>query len=359
MVEQITIRPFDLREHEAELLAAHSIHFEGADSDAKRASYVSWLLANPVEGSIYLAAYVDGKFASFLALLARQVVGFGHVFCGVLAAAAVTLPEFSGRGLYRRLAYAGWEQARLAGFDFAVGYTIRAYVLDLELRMGWSKCSVAPVMGFPLDVPAVLRMAAPRLGGLSRLASPASPIARRIARMLAAGAGADDYSVAVAEGFSAEFDELSDRLRDAELIHFAKNRRALEWLYRSPHRPFDYDIVTARQAGQLVGFAVGRRMDLLGLDGYGILDLIAIPGHDEALRPLAGRLVSLALERRSQIIGALTSAAQPANKALRRLGFVNTRHSFTLIYRPLQQDLPEPLSHGNNWCNFWGNNDTA
>src|SRR5262249_18550189 len=161
------------------------------------------------------------------------------------------------------------------------------------------------------------------------------PLARGVARRRAARFGDAGYEIARSDVFTAEFDALTERLRAVETIHFAKDRAALEWLYRSPFLPFAYDIVEARRAGALGGFAVGRRVDLLGLDGYGILDLIAVPGHEAALPPLAARLVAGALTHRPQAVGALVSAGQCPYRVLRGLGFVDARRSFTLIYRGL------------------------
>jgi hypothetical protein len=360
MNETIALRPFDLRAGEAQLLALHATHFPGPDSVAKRRSYVAWLLANPRPGSLFLAAYVDGAFASYLSFIARDVVGFGRDFRGALAAAAMTVPRFGGRRLYRRLAEFGWEAARGAGFDFAMGYTIRSNVLDMELRMGWSEAAVAPVMALPLDAPAVLRAAAPRGKAAARLAAPLSPLARSFAHRLAARARATSYRIETVASFAADYDGLNARLRAAEQLNFAKDQATLDWLYGSPHNPFDYDIVEAREAaGALVGFAVGRRMDLLGLDGYALLDLIAAPGHEAALAPLAAELVLGTLEHRPEIVGALVSAGHPAQRALRRLGFVDTRRSFTLIRRPLREKPSTALSDPGNWCNFWGNSDSV
>jgi hypothetical protein len=225
--------------------------------------------------------------------------------------------------------------------------------------MGWRKASVAPVVALPLDAPAVIRSAMPRLAKAAGVSAILNPLARKTAELLANRVRLGDYQITRVDEVPPECDRLAERLGEAERLHFAKDPRTLTWLYRSPHNPFMYDIVEARQAGDMVGFAVGRRMDLLGLDGYGILDLIALPGHEAALAPLAAELVLNALANSPQIVGALVSAGHPAKAALHRLGFLNTGRSFTLIYRPLRTELPEMLSQPQNWCNFWGNNDTV
>jgi len=359
MSEVITIEPFDPAENQAILIQVHAAHFTSRDSASKRQSYVPWLLSNPSDGSIYFAAYVDGAFASFLGFMAREVVGFGNTFRGALAFGAMTLPQFAGRGLYRRLAHAGWEEARRRGFHFAVGYTIRPYVLDMELRMGWSHMGAAPVMALPLDPPAIVRSALPRFAGLAFLTQPAGILAGARARRRAAQALRGAVSLHRLQGFSPDLDALNEAWRGADRLTFAKDRRTLEWLYLSPHNPFTYDIVEAREAGRPVGFAVGRRMDLLGLDGYGILDLIALPGRQDVLAPLAAFLVQIALPTRPQIIAGLVSRAGGAHGALRSLGFIDSRRAFTLIFRPIMDRLPAGVSRPESWIHFWGNNDTV
>jgi hypothetical protein len=358
MTEKITIEPLDPTKHEDLIMRAHAANFDGRESAAKRASYARWLTSNPVEGSIYLAAYVDGAFASFLGFMAREVVGFDRTLRGALAFAASTLAEFRGRGLYRRLAHAGWEEGRRRGFDFAMGYTIRGYVLEMEMRMGWSSMGSAPVMVLPLDPVAIARAALPRFAAAAGLASPIRPLARWRARRRVTRQHSAEVSIAHIKEFPPDLDDLAATLRRLDRLTFAKDKRTLDWLYLSPDNPFDYDILEARQNGRLTGFAVGRRMDLMGLEGYGILDLIALPGCSEALRLMAARLVEIALAGDQGMIAALVSRDSEAHAALRELGFINSRQTFTFIHRAIAERPPERSREPANWAHFWGNADT-
>jgi hypothetical protein len=359
MTETITIEPLDPVKNEDLLIKAHAANFVGRESDAKRAGYARWLASNPVEGSIYLAAYVDGAFASFLGFMAREVVGFDRTFRGALAFAASTLAGFGGRGLYRRLAHAGWEEARRRGFDFAMGYTVRRHVLNMEMRMGWSPMGAGPVMLLPLDPPAILRAALPRFAPVAGVAAPVRPLARWRARRRISRRHSEQISIARIKAFPADLDDIAAALRQLDRLTFAKDKRTLDWLYLSPHNPFDYDIVEAREHGRLIGFAIGRRMDLMGLDGYGILDLIGLPGRSEALRLLAARLVEIGLAGNAGMIATLVSRKGEAQAALRDLGFVNSRQNFSLIFRPTTDGLPNGLNEPARWTHFWGNADTV
>jgi hypothetical protein len=291
--------------------------------------------------------------------MAREVVGFDRTFRGALAFAASTLAGFGGRGLYRRLAHAGWEEARRHGFDFAMGYTVRRYVLDMEMRMGWSGMGSAPVMVLPLDPPAMLRAALPRFAAVAGVAAPARPLARWRARRRISRGHSKQISIARIKAFPADLGDIAATLRRLDRLTFAKDKRTLDWLYLSPHNPFDYDIVEARENGRLIGFAVGRRMDLMGLDGYGILDLIGLPGRSDALRLLAARLVEIGLASNAGMIAALVSRDSEAQAALRDLGFIDSRQNFNLIFRPTVDALPARLNDPGRWTHFWGNTDTV
>lgn len=359
MPEVISIAPFDIVQNENDLLSLQAFHFTGPDADTRRQSYVQWLRSNPVDGSIFLAAYVDGTPASFLGFMAREVVGFGRTFRCALAFAAATHPQFGGRALYRRLANAGWDEARRRGFDFAVGYTVRKYVLDMEMRMGWANMGAGPVMVLPLDAAGIVRSALPRVKAWAPIASPANPVLRWRAQRLARRGGIAGVEIQQVAGFSGDLNMLTEALRAREQITFAKDRRALQWLYLSPYNPFKYDIVEARQDGKLAGIGVGRRMDLSGLDGYGIVDLVAWPGYERVLSGVASRLLQIALPQRPQAVAALVSWNGAAFQALRSLGFIDSRQAFTLIYRPTGDGLPAMVGRPENWCHSWGNNDTV
>lgn len=357
--EIITIGPFDPAENEEILTSVHARYFTSRDSAVKRQSYVQWLLSNPIGKNIFLAAYVNGSFASFLGFMPRRVVGFGQDYLGALAFGAMTLPEFGGRGLYRQLAKAGWDEAHRLSFDFAMGYTTRQYVLDMELRMGWSDMGASPVLALPLDIPAVVRAAVPFASAAALLATPLSWIAASRARRKIGRIDSSGYEIVSATSFAADYDELTDALRSAPTLTFAKDSVTLNWLYLSPENPFDYDIVEARKAGKLVGFAAGRRMDLMGLDGYGIMDIVTRPGDEAALAPLAAHLVAIALDTNSQAVGTMASPDSPAARALRKVGFLDSGRSFTYIFRKTSNQLPGHLLAPENWSNFWGNNDTV
>ena len=357
--ESISIELFDPLSNEEALVSLHGLHFTSKDSARKRQSYVCWLLGDPLEAGIYLAAYVNGAFAAFLGFMPREVVGFGHRYKAALAFGAMTVPEFSGRSFYKRLANVGWKEARKRGFHFAIGYTVQRHVLDLELRMGWNSLGAAPVMALVLDPQAAIKSAFPRFHALSSLARPAGWFFTTMARRRINSITAPDCLINSVNRFSTDYDAFTTSIQAAQMLTFSKDSRLLNWLYLSEHNPFDYDILEARRAGQLIGFAVGRKMDLMGLDGYGILDLMILPEQPEAvMRALAAHLVQTALSYRPEIVAALVSPHQKAQKTLRSLGFIYSRRSFSLIYRPLQEGLPSFLADSSAWSDSWGNNDT-
>ena len=357
----IDIVSFDPAAGKDILADVHGLHFTGKDSSAKRVAYADWLVSNPVPDSIYLAAHVDGQFASFLGFMAREAVGLGRSFKVALAFGAMTRPEFAGRGLYKKLAYHGWDEAVRRGFSFCAGYTIRPYVLEMEKRMGWDAIVASPVMALPLDVRGVLGKMLPAAAApLSHLAAPANWLARRrIATRVRGMSTPTGYSIVRARTFSERYDQLNTQLMQGNRVTFAKNSAALNWLYLSVHNPFSYQIAEAHHAGELVGFAVGRHMDMMGFDGYGLLDLVALPGHERVLAPLAAELIGSALAARPQVVGALVSAGTPAQAALQELGLVDSRKRFTLIARQSEANVPSSLWDGANWDNCWGNNDTV
>jgi len=355
--EEITIGLVDPEAVEPFVLEALADHFTGPDSQKKRTNYVRWLKENPVAGSFYLAARVKGEFASFVGFMAREAIGFDRSFKVALAFAAATRPAFSGRSLYRRLAQEGWDEAGRRGFDVALGYTSRKYVLDMELRMGWEAVSAGAVLVLPLDPPAIIAARWPLARPVAPLVKPAATLLQFLASRRAQNRGG--MRVQRTSGFSRDYDALNEELRIAPANIFSKDRRTLDWLYLSRHNPFDYDIVEARDADRLVGFGVGRRMDLAGVDGYALLDLVARPGCQAAMEAVAAEFMRVALPQRPQAIAALTTPGLSADRALRRLGFLDSRQRFTLIRRQTGENASDEAGKPADWVHLWGNNDTV
>lgn len=361
-MNKITVEHVNLRNIGNEMISLHAQHFISPDSELKRGSYIDWLLDNPNEGSIYLAAFVDGKFASFLGFMARGVVGFGRDYRGALAFGAMTKPEFSGRGLYRRLAIEGWKEVHRQGFDFAMGYTTRRHVLQMERRMGWVEVEAAPVLMLPVECEAALKSAIPKLGPISIIARPYDKLAGRWTKIrLRTVVKKSTLNFDSVTSFLGDDHEFLAQQREAQKFSFMKDSKTLSWLYTSPHNPFHYDVVEARDAGKLVGFAIGRRMNLLGVDGYGITDIVTLPKHENALAPLAANLIVKALEIRPAVVAALVSRNGPAYIALRSLGFFTSPKSFSLIMRATvaEDTIDKRLFAQGCWEHLWGNNDTV
>jgi hypothetical protein len=91
-----------------------------------------------------------------------------------------------------------------------------------------------------------------------------------------------DVEVGTSSGFTAEYDALWARARASYVMCVRRDQAYLRWKYlECPHRR--YDVVEARRAGELVGYAVSRLDDYKGTKLGWIVDVFT-DTRDEAAK---------------------------------------------------------------------------
>jgi hypothetical protein len=231
--------------------------------------------------------------------------------------------EARGRGLGAQLFTAWSDHVEVA---LGLGLTPSSYGLFKKLRYH----DVGPVPFFQkvLDVRAVARRrlgpwlgtaAAPLLRGALALRHPER--ARR----------AGGVVVATARGFSDEYDALWERARASYAMCVRRDRAYLDWKYaRCPHRR--YDVLEARRAGRLDGYAVSRHEDHRGVALGWVIDVFADASDREAKDALLGAVLD-----RFRTAGVERAQAFSMNAALgadlRRRGFARGRSPMQFCVR--------------------------
>lgn len=168
---------------------------------------------------------------------------------------------------------------------FALGLTPSSYPLFCKI---FTDVGPVPFYQKVVDAQAVARRRlGPRLGAL---AAPLLALGLRV-RFGRPPRPSADVEVRPATGFGPEYDALWRRARASYAMCVAKGAAYLEWKYRQcPHRR--YDVVEARRAGELTGFAVTRLDDYRGLRLGWIVDLFADANDHATKHALLARVLA-------------------------------------------------------------------
>ena len=359
MSEELIFSEYDIESDHETWLKLHEAAF-GPAKDTQMWTYLRWLDANPVKGNLYLAAYSGKRLVGFLGFMAQTISGMGHEYRAAVAVAAMSHPDFRGRAIYQSLLHKGFEIAAERAIDFCLGYTVRDYVLALELKIGWRKISEGHVLALPLCFPSVARRVLPRTAIFSGLLKPMNAMQRvRVRRKLAKVAKAG-LEFRKAKGFGSVYDKIALETKQGIGFNFAKNGDVLSWKYLDQNNPHDYDIVEAWRGKKMLGCIVARAMDLNGLDGYAIVDFIAPPGVEEIFSPLLAHVLEkYAFANIPEVVACMVTPDTVPYNVLRRFSFIPLKnYTFSLIFHPTSERLPKDMD-STKWNNYWGNNDTV
>lgn len=254
--------------------------------------------------------------------------------------------EARGRGLGARLFTAWSDHVEVA---LGLGLTPSSYGLFKKLR--YHDVGPVPLFQKILDTRAVARR---RLG--PRLGAVAAPVLRAALAVThpERRRAAEDVVIGPWAGFTEEYDALWERARASYAMCVRRDRAYLDWKYaRCPHRR--YEMIEARRAGRLDGFAVSRHEDHRGVRLGWVIDLFTDASDETARDALLGavldgfRAAGVARAQAFSMNGALASG-------LRARGFVRGRSPMQFCVRA-RVPSGEVLAQRGRWHVVFGDSD--
>ena len=182
---------------------------------------------------------------------------------------------------------------------------------------------------------------------------------RAVDGALASGFGGD-LEAEVLDGFDDSFDDLFERVAAVVPCTAEKDATFLRWRYGpgSPQAPVT--VLGVRSRGKMLGYAV-LSTAFHGQDGY-ILDLTALPGHQDVVRALLRETVRSFRRMGVQIIRYrfVESPTSPRSTDLRRLGFFYRRgRRHKLLTKFADTSLRETTGDLVNWSLSFGDGEAG
>ena len=174
------------------------------------------------------------------------------------------------------------------------------------------------------------------------------------------------FQLASESEFDESFDHFWQRISGKYEIMVVRDRRFLNWRFRQPgFRP--YAILTARQEGELVGYAVTREASLEGIETGLIMDFLVEPGERGDRAGLA--LVQLATSQFAaaglMMAGSLLLPHTQEYGLLRRSGYVAAPARFApqliclSVYALAPRTSNQYLDHTDRWFISMANHDAV
>ena len=222
------------------------------------------------------------------------------------------------------------------GFDLIYAIGARPEVIDLNIRVGWTRSGLLPIYAKPYRVAALLSAS---IGStlLRALALPFAAAGARVWRTLHAHRG--DVTVTAVAEFPPEIAAFAEAFSQALPTLAVRSAAVLAWRFGAGSER-DYRIAVARRAGIVVGSVVTRVMTMHGLRTLAVVDLAALPRDRGALDALFVYVDGVARRERVDVASALSTPAGAFVGALRRAGYLRAPESLTLLTQSAPQSGP-------------------
>ena len=139
-------------------------------------------------------------------------------------------------------------------------------------------------------------------------------------------------------------------------IALNKNREFLKWRLGAPEK--EYTIITVQQGNDIIGYAVFRKVEKLGVPCLGILDFCLLDSYNGASALLIRKITQVAKEEKAELILMMMMKNNAAKYGVLRQGFLKTPYPFSFITK-LYKNAPNQdiMFNENNWSLMWIDSD--
>ena len=234
--------------------------------------------------------------------------------------------EARSAGLFLRLTRKILAEHRHAGFDFVYSLVTRSAVLDGYLALGFERIGKVPVCARPIRLLPIVE----KLSGRGNHLRPFAPVMNAVDRALGllAPRRAGEIQIIRVATLDAEQIAALDRGFEGLPCVAVRNERILRWRFEASARS-EYRIFLAIVDGRAAGMMVLRAMPMKGLSTIAVVDLVS---HGElAALALLSEAERIARAAGAALLASLLPRHSRFKSAFRRMGFIETPESFTLV----------------------------
>jgi hypothetical protein len=148
------------------------------------------------------------------------------------------------------------------------------------------------------------------------------------------------------------FDQFCQKALSVHPIMGVRNPAFFKWRYLH-HPTRTYTIYRARKQGEMRGYIVLRKVDLLQFNSAVIVDLLAL--DEEGLAVLVEKGIEYSRGQGADLLGFMLPKGHDYEKILRRKGFLPSLKTF--VFMVYAHDREEQLLSSKNWYVNWGDSD--
>jgi GNAT superfamily N-acetyltransferase len=339
----------DLRD----ILSLREAVFGEEEKDKLDPEFWRWeFMGGPAGKAFIYLVEEEGRLIGHFADIPRRFSVNGRVVLGTLSLDLMVHRDFRRRGIFGEMGKYALRRVKAAQGLFLTAYPIRKETIQGLIKIGWKKVVELPVLVYPIRFDGIVnrylhfRPLSLLLGGVAGFFHFLLFQGRVRAKRT------DRIDVDQVDQLDDEFELFWQRASSISPIIGVRDRSFLNWRYRqNPAR--SYAIYRARKSGEMTGYIVLRKVDLLEFNSGVIVDLLAL--DKETLRGLVAKGIEHSYKERTVLLGFMAPKTHPYHRDLRRWGFLPSLKVFQfMIY---DHGNLGALQDPNAWYVNWGDTD--
>ncbi len=290
---------------------------------------------------------IIGHFADVPRLFFCQ----GETVLGTFSMDLMVHPDYRRKGIFDLMARYAVQSVKQKNGLFMITFPIRmATIIGLK-KIGWREVGRLPVLVYPIRFHGVLNryLRFPPLslllgGGIRFFYSLRYGFRRRKC--------SERFEIEKLVTLDESFDRFWEKASSLFPILGVRNRNFITWRFLQ-HPTRTYTIYRAKKDGEMRGYIVLRKVDLLGFNSGVIVDLLAL--DEDTLSALLERGIQHGRQEGDDLLGVIVPRGHVYDKLLRQKGFLPSPKTFLVIIYP--QSDRKILFAPESWYVTWGDND--
>lgn len=326
--------------------------FGDTEKDKLDPGFWRWEFIEGVDGKAFIYIVEDGdRIIGHFADIPRRFSVKGEVVLGTLSLDLMVHHDYWRKGIFAAMGRYGAQKVKRENGLFLFAFPIRAETIHGLKKIGWKEVVKLPVLVYPIKFRGILNryLHFPPLGlfigGIVRFFY---FLLYGLERKKEIG-GVEIEKVGLLDE---QFDGFWQKVSALYPIIGIRNRNYLTWRYLQ-HPTRNYVIYRAKKNGEMKGYMVLRKVELLNFNSVVIVDLLAL--DDEILYELLRKGIEYSREEGVDLLGFMVPRLHPYHQSLRRGGFLPSFKTFRFMIYPHWKE--EVLFDPKGWYVTWGDTD--
>jgi GNAT superfamily N-acetyltransferase len=335
-----------------EILSLRKIVFGGIEKDKLDERLWRWEFEEGPDGRTLIYIVEDeNKIIGHFADIPRWFSVQGEAVLGTLSLDLMVHPDYWRKGIFAAMGRYGIQRVKQEGGLFLTAYPIRSETIYGLKKIGWKEVVELPVLVYPIRFSGILN----KYLHFLPLSFLVGGIARFIYILLFLGKRKDDLKGIGIEEVTKWDDPFEQFWQKAVFLYpimGIRDRNYMTWRYFQ-HPTRTYTIYRAIKNGEMRGYIVLRKVELLNFNSAVIVDLLAL--DEGALSALVERGVQHSRQEGVDLLGFMVPQGHPYDKILRKKGFLPSPKTFQFMVYP--HSNREIFLSPEKWYVNWGDTD--